>query len=66
LEESSYLIWGLEDKKEILSWDSRIRILGVHYYYQTGVAGIRNRLLGKLSDFLGVQYMIHLKLGGGA
>jgi len=63
LDEQSHLVWGLENKENILSWDARIRIIETYYYYQTQVIGIRNRLMGKLSDILGIQYMIHLRLG---
>jgi O-methyltransferase involved in polyketide biosynthesis len=63
LDEKSYLIWGLEKKEDILSWDTRIRIIDTYYYYRTLRIGIRNILMGMLSDFLGIQYMIHLGLG---
>jgi len=63
LDKKSHLVWGLEKKEDILSWDKRIRIVGTYYYYQTQVDGLRNRLIGKISDFLGIQYMIHLRLG---
>jgi O-methyltransferase involved in polyketide biosynthesis len=63
LDEKSYLKWGLENKKEILAWDSRIRIIDSHYYFRTLQIGIRNVLLGMLSDYLGIQYMLHLQLG---
>jgi len=66
LDEKSYLVWGLKDKKDILAWDSRIRLIAVHYYYRTEVVGIRNKLMGLLSDCLGMQYMIHLGLGRAA
>lgn len=63
LDENSYLKWGLENRKEILAWDSRIRILATYYYFRTFRIGLRNLLLGTLSDFLGIQYMLHLQLG---
>jgi len=63
LDEKSHLVWGLESKKEILSWDTRIRIIRTYYYYRTLGIGIRNMVMGLLSDFLGIQYMIHLGLG---
>ena len=62
-DKKSYLVWGLKKKEDILSWDKRIRIIDTYYYYQTQVDGLRNRLIGKISDFLGIQYMIHLRLG---
>ena len=63
LDEKSHLVWGLEKKEDILSWDKRIRIIATYYYYRTQVIGFRNKLMGKFSDFLGIQYMIHLGLG---
>ena len=63
LDEKSHLIWGLEKKEDILSWDKRIRIIETYFYYQTQVDGLRNKLMGKISDYLGIQYMLHLRLG---
>ena len=63
LDEKLHLIWGLEKKEDILSWDKRIRIIETYFYYQTQVDGLRNKLMGKISDYLGIQYMIHLGLG---
>lgn len=64
LDEKSYLIWGLKNKKDILAWDSRIRLLHTYYYFRTFRLSLRNFLMGLLSDFLGIQYMLHLKLRG--
>ncbi|MBN1314844.1 MAG: class I SAM-dependent methyltransferase [Anaerolineales bacterium] len=63
LDERSHLTWGLENKKDLLSWDSRIRLIGTYYYFRTLKIGIRNFLIGTISDLLGIQYMIHLGLG---
>jgi O-methyltransferase involved in polyketide biosynthesis len=63
LDEKSYLTWGLKNKKDMLAWDPRIRIIGTHYYFRTLQIGLRNILMGMLSDFLGIQYMVHLRLG---
>jgi O-methyltransferase involved in polyketide biosynthesis len=60
LDEKSYLKWGLNDKKEILAWDQKIRLIGVYYYYRTLRMRLRNILIGALSDFLGIQYLLHL------
>jgi O-methyltransferase involved in polyketide biosynthesis len=60
LDEKSHLVWGLEKTEDVLSWDTRIRVIQTYHYYQTQVRGLRNKLLGLLSDFLGIQYMIHL------
>ena len=63
LDEKSHLVWGLRKKGDIVSWDARIRIIDTYSYYRTQVDGLRNRLMGLISDFLGIQYMIHLGLG---
>ncbi len=62
LDEKSHLKWGLENKKDIPAWDSRIKIIGTYYYFRTLRIGLRNILLGMLSDYLGIQYMLHLQL----
>jgi O-methyltransferase involved in polyketide biosynthesis len=63
LDEKSYLTWGLKNAQDLLTWDSRIRILGRYHYFRTLRFGIRNAVMGALSDLLGMQYMIHLGLG---
>jgi O-methyltransferase involved in polyketide biosynthesis len=64
LDEKSYLTWGLENKKDLLAWDSRIGLVGTYYYFRTMRIGLRNILMGAFSDYLGIQYMLHLRLGG--
>lgn len=66
LDESSYLIWGLKNKKDILAWDSRIELLGTYYFFRNLRIGFRNFILGLLSDLLGIQYMLHFKLKAGS
>ena len=66
LDESSHLTWGLENKQDILAWDLRIEILETHYYFRTLRIGLKNLVLGMLSDYLGIQYMLHLRLGSNA
>jgi len=63
LDEKSHLVWGFEKPKDLLIWDSRIRILGVYHYFGTVRFGLRNFFMGILSDLLGIQYMLHLMLG---
>ena len=65
LDESSYLKWGLKSTDDILSWDSRISLLGKHTYYKGIKLGLRNSLMGILSNLLGIQYLLHIKLGEG-
>lgn len=63
LDAKSYLTWGIKSKNDILAWDARIKLIRAYYYFRTLRIGIRNLLMGTLSDFLGIQYMLHLKLG---
>ena len=63
LDEKSYLKWGLKNKKDILDWDQRIQLIRTYYYFRTLRLSLRNILMGLLSDLLGIQYMLHFKLG---
>lgn len=63
LDQRSYLTWGLRNAKDLLAWDPRIRMVGTHHYYRTWRIGLRNVLMGALSDLLGMQYTVHLRLG---
>jgi len=63
LDERSYLTWGVDHKREICSWDRRIELLGTYHYYRSSRIGTRNFLMGMFADFLGIQYMLHLRLG---
>jgi O-methyltransferase involved in polyketide biosynthesis len=65
LDERSHLKWGLKNVNDILSWDKRISLLGRYYYFRSPRIGLRNYLLGTLSDMMGIQYTLHLKLGRG-
>jgi O-methyltransferase involved in polyketide biosynthesis len=62
LDERSYLKWGLAAPEVIAVWDKRFKILGTHFYYrgQGSSFGLRVKLIGLFSDFLKIQYMIHL------
>jgi hypothetical protein len=52
------------NKKDILAWDERIKLLGTYYYFRDHrFQGIRNQFMGFLSDLLEIQYMIHFQLG---
>lgn len=62
LDERSNLIWGLEKDEDLLSWDNRIQIIDRYFYFRKHVKGWRNNMIGKFSDFMRIQYMIHLKL----
>lgn len=63
MDEGSFLVWGVQKTEDILAWDARIQMLAKFKYYQSGIKGIMNILMGRLSDRLGMQYMLHLKLG---
>ena len=63
LDEKSSLIWGLPNKKDLLALDPRSRLLGTYYYFRTLRIGVRNIIMGLRSDYLGIQYVLHLKLG---
>lgn len=64
LDENSFLKWGLQDTKTILSWDKRLRILHIYYFFrQKGQhLTMKNKMLGLFSDFMKIQYMVHLEL----
>jgi O-methyltransferase involved in polyketide biosynthesis len=62
LGEKSFLIWGLKNKKELLTWDPRIKILQEYSYFRTLQNGLKMFLIGLVSDMLGMQYMLLLRL----
>jgi O-methyltransferase involved in polyketide biosynthesis len=66
LDERSYLKWGLTSPAVISGWDKRFKILGTHFYYRGrgSLFGFRVMLIGLLSDFLKIQYMLHLGIIG--
>jgi O-methyltransferase involved in polyketide biosynthesis len=63
LDDKSYLKWGLENKRDILAWDPRITLIDTYHYFRRLDLGIRNILMGTLSDVLGIQYMLHFRMG---
>jgi O-methyltransferase involved in polyketide biosynthesis len=65
LDEKSYLTWALESAKVITAWDSRFQIVKLLYYFgaQAAALPLSTRLVGKLSDMLKVQYLVHLAMG---
>lgn len=63
MDEKSYLQWWLKNPQEMLAWHPGIQLIKTYHYFQSFDMSIRNILLGRLSDFLGIQYMLHLKLG---
>lgn len=63
LDKKSHLIWGLENIEDLLAWDPRIHLIKTHFYFKSKVRGLRNKIMGMLSDSLKIQYMVHLRLG---
>ncbi|MCE1254019.1 MAG: class I SAM-dependent methyltransferase [Anaerolineae bacterium] len=62
LDEKSFLTWGIKSPREILNWDRRYKILNTFYYFSDGDVPLRLRLAGSISDWLKIQYMLHLQL----
>jgi O-methyltransferase involved in polyketide biosynthesis len=66
MDEKSFLKWGLSDAKELESWDKRIKVLNQYLYFR-GIRNsikLRDKIVGRLSDYLKIQYLIHLRLSG--
>ncbi len=63
LDQRSYLTWGLKNKKDIQSWDPRVKLIATYHYFRTLHMSVRNILMGTFADLVGIQYMLHLKLG---
>jgi len=64
LDKKSFLKWGLESTESISAWDKRFRILNTYYYFGQKARSLKlkTRLLGFISDFLKLQYMVHLEM----
>lgn len=65
LDEKSFLKWGVESPKTIFAWDERIRLLNTIYYFRGRgrLFPCKIRLIGAFSDWMKIQYMLHLCLG---
>ena len=63
LDEKSFLKWGLKNTEDILSWDNRFEILKVYYYFKHKDINLKTRMIGLISDWMKIQYMIHLRIG---
>ena len=63
LDEKSFLKWGLSDAKELESWDRRIEVLNRYLYFRNIGRSIKlgTRLVGLLSDYLKIQYLVHIR-----
>lgn len=64
LDQKSYLKWGLKNPRVISSWDPRFKVLKTIYYFGRNARHfpLNIRIIGLLSDFLKVQYLIHLQV----
>lgn len=64
LSQNSLMKWPLKSKEIILSWDKRLQLIGVYYTYKQKYLKLsfRNRIIGSISDFLNIQYILHLKI----
>jgi O-methyltransferase involved in polyketide biosynthesis len=64
LNSNSFFKWGLIDKSIIPSWDNRITLIATYYTFR--ISGLhlclKNRITGFISDSLGIQYMVHLRI----
>jgi O-methyltransferase involved in polyketide biosynthesis len=63
LDEKSYLTWALQNPRAITGWDRRFRIVSLLDYFgdRAATLPLATKLVGKLSDFLRIQYMTHLE-----
>jgi len=62
LDEKSFLKWGLKNTGDIVSWDNRFEILKSYYYFKHKDINLKTRMIGFISDWMKIQYMIHLKI----
>jgi len=62
MDEGALMVWGLKHTDDILAWDDRIRLLDTITYFEDKRIGLKNRLMGYVSDLLRIQYMIHLRI----
>ncbi|MBX3081942.1 MAG: class I SAM-dependent methyltransferase [Anaerolineae bacterium] len=65
LDENSFLKWGLDSNKTLLAWDERFKLLATYFYFRQKNLRLplKTRLYGMLSDFMRIQYLVHLQLG---
>ena len=64
LDPNSFMKWALKNKEVILSWDRRFKLIGSYYTFKQKNLNLnfRNRIRGAISDFLNIQYLLHLKV----
>ena len=63
LDEKSFLLWGIDNSQQLLSWDSRIKILNECSYFRNRKKGLtlKGKIMAFFSDHLKVQWLIHMK-----
>jgi O-methyltransferase involved in polyketide biosynthesis len=64
LDEGCRMKWALERNSVLLSWDSRLELLKTYNTFRIGGLEMKahDRFLGTVSDFLGIQRMLHLRI----
>jgi O-methyltransferase involved in polyketide biosynthesis len=64
LDERSHLKWGLKSVKVFSAWDKRLKVIGTYFYFRkiNIRRGLRNILMGFLSDMLKIQYIVHIQI----
>lgn len=64
LTEGAYLQWGLENTEDLLEWDDRMSLVNTYFYFAKRVESLpEDQLkLGRMSDRLRIQYLVHLAL----
>lgn len=62
----AFMKWPLGNANKILKWDTRLQLINTYYTYKQKnlKLNLKNRILGVISDFLNIQYVLHLKLVG--
>jgi O-methyltransferase involved in polyketide biosynthesis len=65
LDEKSFLTWGIENIGDIATWDGRIKIIGTEKYFRGRWLHLKPRywLMSFLSDFMKIQYIVHMRFG---
>ena len=55
---------GIEKCERLSRWDERLKVIGTYSYFRkiNPRRGLRNILMGFLSDMLKIQYIVHLKI----
>lgn len=64
VDEKDLMKWAVNDVNEIMKWDSRLELKNRYHTFR--VSGLNlsppNKLLAAVSDLLGIQVMVHIKI----